>query len=118
MNLRRWWSIILVTGLILALNALSAQADPYRPYHRPHGHAYGWDGPRYRGYDHHHKHFRNSCRGPRHTRYGDRVYQGPPAVAYVTPVAPVIGIPYSQPQQPYYSQPAAPGFSGQLNFGF
>ncbi len=115
MNLKRWLSVILVMGLSLALSSLSAQADPDWPYHRPHGHAYGWDG-------YHGKHFRHSCRGPHNVRVVERVYGGPPAVAYVTPmapVAPVMGMPYAAPQpysQPYQSGP--PGFHGQFNYNF
>ncbi len=116
MNLRRWLSVILMMGLILALSSLSAQADPYRPYHRPHGDAYGWNGPRHHNFDRHYKHFRRSRRGPHNPHYVERVYERP-RVAYVTPVAPVIGIPYAQPQ-PYFSQPAPPGLSGQFTFGF
>jgi hypothetical protein len=53
--------------------------------------------------------------GPRHPhQYGH--YAGPP-VAYVTPVAPIVGIPYQQPQ-PYYSQPPIPGLSGNVNWNF
>jgi hypothetical protein len=107
MNLRRWSSVILMMGLILALNSLSAQADPYRPYHHPHGHAYGWDGPRPHDFGRHHKQFRHSCWGPRNPHYVD-------------PVAPVMGIPYAQPQ-PYFNQPSLPGppgFHGQFNYNF
>ena len=110
MNLRRWMSLILVMGLVLALSSLSALADPDWPYHRRHGHAYGWDG--------HGKHFRHSCKGPHHVHYVERVYGGPPAVAYVAPVAPVMGIPYAPPQ-PYFSQPSGPpGLHGQFNYNF
>jgi hypothetical protein len=116
MNLRRCLSFFLMLGLILAFSPLSAQADPYRPYHHPRGNAYGWHGPKHHG-NGHYKHFRRSCRGPHNPRYVERVYGGPPAVAYVTPVAPVAGIPYAQPQ-PYYSQPAIPGLSGQLQWNF
>ena len=117
MKLSRWLSVILMVGLILALSSLSAQADPYRPYHHPHGNAYGWDGPRHHGFDRPYKHFRRYLRGHTIATMYDRVYGGPPAVAYVTPVAPVIGIPYAQPQ-PYSSQPAARGLSGQLQYNF
>jgi hypothetical protein len=117
MNLKRWSSLILVMGLILTLTSLSAQADPYRSYHHSHGDAYGWDGPRPHGFERRHKHFRRSRKGPHHPHYVDRVYAGPPRVAYLTPVAPVIGIPYAQPQ-PYVSQPAPPGLSGQLQYNF
>jgi hypothetical protein len=120
MNLRRWLSVILMMGLILALNSLSAQADPYGPYHHPRGHAYGWDGPRHHDFGRHYGHYRRTCRGPHNTHYVERVYTGPPAVAYVAPVAPVMGIPYPQPQ-PYYSQPyqsGPPGLHGQFNYNF
>jgi hypothetical protein len=118
MNLKRWLSVILMMGLILALNPLGAQADPHHPrYHHPRGNAYGWDGPRQHASARHQKHFRRSCNGPRHPRHHGR-YAGPPQVAYVTPVTPIIGIqPYTQPQ-PYYSQPATPGLSGNLNWNF
>jgi hypothetical protein len=118
MNVRRWLNVILMMGLILALGSLGAQADPYGPYHHPRGHAYGWDGP---GQHHgHYKHFRRSCRGPYRSHCVERVYTGPPAVAYVAPAAPVMGIPYAAPQ-PYYSQPyqsGPPGFHGQFNYNF
>ena len=118
MNLKRWLSVILVMGLILALSSLSAQADPDWPYHRPHGHAYGWDGPRHHDYCRYDRHFRHSCRGPHHVHHVERVYGGPPAVAYVAPVAPVMGIPYAPPQ-PYFSQPSGPpGLHGQFNYNF
>lgn len=108
MNLKRWLTVILMMGLIIAFNPLSGQAGPY---HHPHGKAYGWYGKKHHGFDRRHKHFRYSHRGPNHSHY----YAGPPSVAYVTPVAPLIGIPYAQPQ---YSQPATPGFSGSLNYNF
>ena len=114
MNLKRWLSVIMTMGLILAFNPLGAQA---RPYHHPHGKAYGWYGSRHHGFDRHHKHFRRHGRGPQHPHYMERVCGGPPPVAYVAPVAPVIGIPYAQPQ-PYYSQPATPGLSGQIQWNF
>jgi hypothetical protein len=118
MNLKRWLSVILMMGLILAYNPFGAQADPYRPYHHPPGNAYGWDGPRPHGFDNHYKkHFRRSYRGPHNPHYVGRVYGGSPQVAYLAPVAPVIGIPYAQPQ-PYNSQPAPRGLSGNINFGF
>jgi hypothetical protein len=114
MNLKRWLSVFLMMGLILALNPLGAQARP--KYHHPRGNAYGWDGPRHHNFERHQKHFRRSCKGPHHHReYGH--YAGPPQVAYVTPVAPIIAMPYQQPQ-PYYSQPANPGLSGNLNWNF
>lgn len=113
MNLKRWLSVILAMGLILALNPLGAQAGPR---HHRYGDVYGWDGPRHRGFDRHYKHFRGCGRGPHNPHYIERGYGGPP-VAYVAPVAPIIGIPYAQPQ-PYYSQPATPGFSGNLQYNF
>ncbi len=123
MNLRRWLSVILMMGVILAVNSLSAQADPYGPYgpyHRPHGHAYGWDGPRHHDFDRHYRHGWRSSRGPHQPRCVERVYGGPPSVAYVAPVAPVMGIPFAAPQ-PYFSQPyqsGPQGFHGQLNYNF
>jgi hypothetical protein len=108
MNLRRFLCVILMMGLILALTYLNAKADPPRPYHHPHGNAYGWDGPR----PHHHK-------GPRNRYCANQVYVVPPPVAYVAPVPPVVGIPYAPPQpQPYVPQPATPGLSGQFQFNF
>lgn len=119
MSLNRWLSVILLMGLILALSSLGAQAEPYPPfephpnYHHPHGNAYGWDGPRHHDFDRHQRYFRHSYMGPR--PYVHQVYAAPP-VAYVAPIAPIIGIqPCPQPQ-PYFSQPAAPGFHGQINF--
>ena len=123
MNLRRWSKVILMVGVILAANSLIAQADPYEPYHRPHGHAYGWDGPRHRDFDRHYEHGWRSCRGPHYPHYVERVYGGPPAVAYVTPVAPVapvMAMPYAPPQ-PYFNQPSQsgpPGLHGQFNYSF
>jgi hypothetical protein len=124
MSLNRWISVILMLGLILVLSPLGAQAEPYqsyeRPYyHHPHGNAYGWDGPRHRDFDRHREYFRDSCRGPHHPRpYVNQVYAAPPPVAYVAPVAPIIGYQACPQPQPFYSQPAAPGVHGQLNFGF
>jgi hypothetical protein len=120
MNLNRWLSVIVMLCLILVLSPLGAQADPYSPYHqeyhRPHGNAYGWHGGRAHGYDRQ-KQFRRSCGGPHHSQaYVRRVYTGPPQVAYVTPVAPIIGIQPMQQPQPMYSQPAPPGFHGQFTF--
>jgi hypothetical protein len=118
MSLNRWLSVILMLGLILALSPLGAQAEPYRPYdrpyyHHPHGNAYGWDGPRHRDFDRH----REFC-GPRHFRtYEQQVYAAPP-VAYMAPVAPIMGYQACPQPQPYYSQPAAQGLHGQFNFGF
>src|SRR5512135_1520808 len=117
MKLSRWLGVILMMGLSLALNSLSAQADPYQPFHHPHGHAYGWDGPKHHGFDRHYKHYWRSCKGPHNPHYAHRVYGGPPPVAYVAPVAPVVAIPYAQPQ-PYYSQPTPRGLSGQLQYNF
>ncbi len=122
MNLKRWLSVILMMGLILALNPLGAQAGPFshfkhhRKYHHPYGKAYGWHGPRNHAFGRHHKPFRSSWRGPYHHRHYVH-HAGPAPVAYVAPVAPIIGIPYSQPE-PFYSQPATPGLSGQLNWNF
>jgi hypothetical protein len=123
MNLNRWLSVTLMLGLILIFSPLGAQADPYPPfrhyqnYHRPHGNAYGWHGARPHRFDRYQRQFRRSCRGPQHHRpYMHEAYAGPPPVAYVTPVAPIIGIqPMLQPQ-PTYSQPAPPGFHGQITF--
>ena len=117
MNLSRWFSVILMMGLILALNTPRVQADPYRPYHHPHGNAYGWDGPRPHGFDRHHECLRHSFMRPHHPHYINRVYGGSPPVAYVAPVAPVIGVPFAQPQ-PYFSQPAPRGLSGTLQYNF
>jgi hypothetical protein len=115
MNLSRWLSVILMTAFFLALNPLGAQADPpcgrHPKYHQPRGNAYGWHGKRHHAYDRHYKHFRGSHHSQHYAHHA-----GPP-VAYVTPVAPMIGIPYSQPQ-PYYSQPANPGLTGNLNWNF
>jgi hypothetical protein len=117
MKLSRWLNVILMMGLILTLNALGAQADPYRPYHHPPGNAHGWAGPKHHGCDRHYQHYWRSSRGPQNPHYVHRVYGGPPPVAYVTPVAPVVGIPFAPPQ-PYVSQPAARGLSGQLQYNF
>jgi hypothetical protein len=117
MNLSKWLSVILMMGLILALKSLSAQADSYRPCHHPYGNAYGWDGPKHHGFDRHYKKYWRSCKGPKNHHHVTRVYGGPPPVAYVSPVAPVIGIPYAQPQ-PQFSQPAPRGLSGQLQYNF
>jgi hypothetical protein len=109
----KWLSVILMVGLILALSSLSAQADPYRPYHHPRGKAYDWDGPRHHDFERYDRHHWRSWGGPRHPRYVEKVYAGPP-VAYV---APVVGIPYAQ-TQPYFSQPAPRGLSGTLQYNF
>jgi hypothetical protein len=103
MNLKRWLSFILMTGLILAINPLSALADPPHRRHRWHSHKH---------YKHHHKHFRHPHKGPRELHVY-HVYEAPPAVSYVTPVNPFIGIPNNQP---YYSPP--PGLSGQIQYNF
>jgi hypothetical protein len=121
MKLNRWLSGIVMLGLILVLSPLGAQADPYPPYyqdyHRPHGNAYGWHGGKSHGYDRCQKQFRRPCGGPYHPQtYVRQVYTGPPQVAYVGPVAPIIGIQQIPPPQPVYSQPALPGFHGQINF--
>ncbi len=116
MNLKKWLSIMVMVGLILALSSLSVQADPYRPYHHPRGNAYGWDGPRHHDFERFDRHAWRHNGGPHHPRYVERVYGGPP-VAYVAPVAPVGGIPFAQPQ-PYYSQPAPRGLSGNLQYNF
>src|SRR5665647_3803647 len=86
MKLSRWLSVILMMGLILALNSLSAQADPYRPYHYPQGNACGWDGPRPHGFDHHYKNHWRSCKGPKNPHYVGRVYGGP-CLLYTYPSA-------------------------------
>jgi hypothetical protein len=114
MSLKRWLSVIMTMGLILAFSPLGAQA---RPYYHPHGKAYGRYKARHHGFYRRHKHFRHRGRGPHRPHYRERAYGGPPPVAYVAPVAPVIGIPYAQPQ-PYYSQPAIPGLSGQIQWNF
>lgn len=108
MNLKKWLTVILIMGLFLAFNPLSGQAGPY---HHPYGKAYGWHGKRHHGFDRGRKHSRHCYRGPHDSHH----FAGPPPVAYVTPVTPLIGIPYAQPQ---YSQPATPGFSGSLNYNF
>ena len=114
MKLSRWLSVILMMGLILALNSLSAQAGPNitTRMEMPMGG------------------MAKSIMALIVTRSisGATVmvhtipvmyahHGGPPHVAYVTPVTPMIGIPYSQPQ-PNYSQPATPGLSGNLNWNF
>jgi hypothetical protein len=124
MSLNRWLIVILMMAFFLALNPLGAQAQagPYRhfgphsKYHHPHGKAYGWHGSRHHAFDRYQKHFRRCGKGPRHLHHFAH-QAGPPPVAYVAPVTPIIGVPYSQPQ-PFYSQPATPGFSGQLNWNF
>jgi hypothetical protein len=123
MNLKRWSIVILIIGLLLALSPLGAQAEPYPPfkphpnYHHPHGNAYGWHGPRPHAFDRHQKYFRRSRMGPRNPRpYVHQVYTGPPSVAYVRPVTPIIGFQtYPQPQ-PVFSPLAPPGLHGQITF--
>jgi hypothetical protein len=57
MNLKRWLSVILMLGLVLALSPPKAQAWPNQPIsrqahprafapHQPRGHAFGWQGQR------------------------------------------------------------------------
>jgi hypothetical protein len=117
MKLNRWLSLIMMLGLVLAFNPLGAQADPYPPYghypkyHHPRGNAYGWHGNKHQAYKCHQKHFRRSGMGP-HSHH--HAYQAGPPVTYV---APVVAIPYSQPQ-PFPSQPAVPGLSGNINWNF
>jgi len=116
MNLKRWSNLILMIGLLLVLSPLGAQAEPpFEPhpnYHHPHGNAYGWHGPRHHHFDRHHKYFRRYNRRP----HVHRVYTGPPPVAYVGPVTPIIGIqPYPQPQ-PFFSPSGPPGIHGQITF--
>jgi hypothetical protein len=120
MNLKKWSIVILAVGLLLALSTLSAQADPPfdHPYYRHHhGNAYGWDGPGHHRDFYRHRYFRRSWMGPHYPRACvNQVYAGPPPVAYVGPVAPIIGFqPYQQPQ-PYYSAPGPPGLHGQITF--
>ena len=120
MNLNRWLSVIMMLGLFLALNPLGAQAEPYPPYgphpkyHHPRGNAYGWHGKKHQAFKRHQKHFRRSGMGPHHRYYA---YQAGPPVTYVAPVAPMVAIPYSQPQ-PFPSQSAVPGLSGNINWNF
>jgi hypothetical protein len=123
MNLNRWLNVAVMLGLILILSPLGAQADPYprfeshQKYHRPQGKAYGWHGGRPHGYDRYQKQFRCSGGGPRNFHpYAHQVYAGPPPVAYVAPVAPIIGIQQIPQPQPIYSQPGPPGFHGQITF--
>lgn len=117
MSLKRWLSVFLMLGLILALSPLGAQAEPHfkhHPrYHHPHGKAHGWHKRHARGHRHAYRHWREKHYPRRYVRY-----VAPPAVTYVQPVAPLVAIqPYPAPQ-PLYSQPAAPSFSAQFNFGF
>lgn len=122
MKISRWLSVVLMMGLILALSPLDVQAEqcppfgPHPKYHHPRGNAHGWHGQRHDALNRHQKYFRHSGRGPHHPPHCAH-HAGPPSVAYVTPVAPIIGIPYSQPQ-PFSSQPAIPGLSGNLNWKF
>jgi hypothetical protein len=116
MNLKRWSTLILMLGLLLALSPLGAQADPpngpHPHYRHPHGNAYGWHGGRHHNFDRHRKYFRRY----NHRPYWHRAYAGPPAVAYVAPVTPIIGIqPCPQPQ-PFFSPSMSPGFHGQITF--
>jgi hypothetical protein len=123
MNLKSWSIIILMMGFFLVFSPLGAQADPYsrferhRHYHHPHGKAYGWHGARTYHYDRHRKHFRHSYRFSHHRRpYVQRVYEAPPAVAYVAPITPIMGVqPCPQPQ-PMYSPSPLPGIHGQITF--
>jgi len=111
MNLKRWSSVFLMMGLILVLSPLGAQADPYR-----HGHDYGWNGPRPHEFKRYRKHFRRGCGGPHHSRtYVQEIYTAPPSVAYLAPVAPMIGIPQ---QQPYYGPSVPNGLHGNVTFGY
>lgn len=123
MNLNRWLSVIVMLGLIIVLSPLGAQADPYphfkynKKWNHSHGKANGWHGGRSYGYDRYQQQFRRSCGGQHHPRsYVQQVYTGPPQVAYVAPVAPIIGIQQIPQPQPIYSQPGPPGFHGQINF--
>jgi hypothetical protein len=121
MNLYRWLSIILAMGLILAFNPLGAQAGPnfehHPQYRHQRGNAHGWQGSRHHGFDRHHKYVRRSWKGSHYPHHYVRQV-GPPPVVYVQPVTPVWGVQSCPQPQPYYSQPAAPGFSAQFNFGF
>ncbi len=109
MNLKRCSTVILMTALFLVLVPLGAQAEPY--WDHPHGYARGWDGPRPHHWDRHWRHYRESCGRP---YYAPRVCSAPP-VAYVAP-APVIGIPYQQPQ--VYGPSVPNGLHGQVTFGY
>jgi len=117
MNLKRWSALILMMGLILAFNPLTAQAGPYPGYRHPRGPAYGWHQAKRRGCERRHRHFRRPVRGPHHRHHVGRAYAGPPRVAYLEPVPQVVGIPYVQPQ-PYYSPPVSPGLSGHFEYNF
>ena len=85
MNLRRWMSIILALGLMVALSPLNALAWQNRPsnqqYHRgftghqPGGQAYGWHGQRPPMYRHHRPQFRGHY-GYRHRNPGHQLNQG------------------------------------------
>ena len=88
MNLKKWWTIMLIGGLILALSAPSALAWTSRPgagHHpnfrgaAPHGNAYGFHGqrpPSSRGhaYGYHHGQWnnRNAHRGHHPGFYGNQ----------------------------------------------
>jgi hypothetical protein len=112
MKLKRWSVILLMMGLFLFLIPLSSSAQPFPPY----GNAYGWSGPRHHAYARHHRNFRHFRRGPHHARYYvEKVYAGPPPVAYAVPVMPVIQQPYP-PVQLDFSSMAPPGLHGQITF--
>ena len=119
MNLTRSLSVFLMLGLILVLSPLGAKAGPdfghHRRYQHHHGKSYGWHGPRRHAVERRHayRHWRRSHFPHRYVRYG-----GPPSVVYVRPVAPLVGIQPCPAPQPYYPQPAPPGFSGQFTFSF
>ena len=65
MNLKRWLTVILMVGLILAFNPLSGQAGPY---HHPHGKAHGWYGKNHHEFDGRHRHSRHFPGGPHHSQ--------------------------------------------------
>lgn len=125
--MKRWLSVILMMGFILALNPLGAEArrsshwkhhPKYHRHYQNHHHCkdYGWDGHRHHDYGRHHKYYRSSWRGPHRYRHYVR-HAGPPSAVYVTPVAPVVEIPYSQPQ-PFYNQPATPDLFGEYYWNY
>ena len=86
MNLRKWLSISLALGLMVALCPLNALAWPNRPsnqqYHRgytqhqPRGNAYGWHGQRPPMYQHHRPQF-NRQYGYQQQNPGYQYNQGP-----------------------------------------